>query len=178
MIAISDIEDGIVDRLTAKMSGVGKISVQKGFDGFPQPALYVSTEEGQLERVTNTRYKQRVKIYLDVIFKHLGEEKERRRGIYTILQASILTLLAQDLGLDIHPIEPKSWRNVTTTEYSSKGLLAFTIELATSFTITVLNDEQLTDLMEVGLSYYLQDAPDDDIVDAEDTVSLPDLPKI
>ena len=50
------------------------------------------------------------------------------------------------------------------------GLIAFSLEMSTSYTISRLDDEAVTDLLTVGLNYYLK--PGDDIVDASDIVTL------
>lgn len=176
MPTISEIEDAIVERLQERLTTAGKIAVQKGIEGFPQPALYVSTEDGTLTRSTADKYKQSLKIYLDIIFKHLGNEKERRRGIYLILEGAIQTLIGQDLGLKINPLEVKGFRNTTSKELTDAGLLAFSIEVATSHYLTIQSDEAITDLMTVGLAYYLRE-PLDATADSADAVDLPLLPK-
>jgi hypothetical protein len=78
-------------------------------------------------------------------------------------------LLLQDLGLGIKPLIPKSWRNATSEELRKKGLIAFTLELGTSYVISKLGEEATDDLLSIGLNYYLK--PGDDIVDASDVIT-------
>jgi hypothetical protein len=168
---LTQIEDAIVERIQTKLAATaGMVAVQKGAEGLPQPAVYISTEAAKFEKTTMQSYRQEVTIFVDIIFSHLASEGERRKGVYLILQGIVQTLLLQNLGLAITPLVPRNWRNVTTEEFREKGLIVYSLELATSFVITKLDDEAVADLLTVGLNYYLK--PGDDVVDASDTVTL------
>jgi len=170
---LTQIEDAIVARIKTKLAAAaGVVTVQKGAEGLPQPAVYVSTEEGSFRAVTQTSFNQEVKIFVDIIFSHLASEGERRKGVYLILLGIIQTLLLQKLGLAIKPLTPRGWRNTTTEEFREKGLIVYSLELATSFVITKLDDEATDDLLLVGLNYYLQDPADDGEIDASDELTL------
>ncbi|MEW6595653.1 MAG: phage protein Gp37 [Thermodesulfobacteriota bacterium] len=168
---LAQIEEAIVGRVKTKLAAVaGTLAVQRGAEGLPQPAVYVSTEAGRFQAVTQQSFRQELTIFVDVIFSELSSEGERRKGVYLILQGIIQTLLLQQLGLAIKPIVPTSWRNTTTEEYREQGLIVYSLELATSYVISKLDDEATVDLLTVGLNYYLK--PGDDTVDASDTVTL------
>jgi len=169
---INQIEDAIVTRIKAKLGATaGKVDVQKGVEGIPQPAVYVSTEAGRFEKITQVTFKQHLTLFVDIVFSYRGaKDSERRKGMYLILEGILQALLLQDLELKIKPLEPQSWRNTTVEELRSQGLLSFSLELTTSYTISKIDDEALTDLLVIGLNYYL--APGDDTVDASDTVTL------
>lgn len=168
---LTQIEDAIVDRIQTKLAATaGMVAVQKGAEGIPHPAVYVSTEEGSFKEITQVSFNQEVRIFVDIIFSNLASEGERRKGVYLILQGIIQTLLLQKLGLAIKPLKPTRWRNITTEEFRKEGLIVYSLELATSFVITKLDEEVVADLLTVGLNYYLK--PGDDTVDASDTVTL------
>ncbi|MCL2790119.1 MAG: DUF1834 family protein [Desulfobulbus sp.] len=172
---LNQIEDAIVALIKAKLAAAaGKVAVQKGVEGIPQPAVYVSTEAGRFEKVTFSSYKHELTIYVDIVFSYRGaDDANRRKGIYLILEGVLQALLLQDLGLAIKPLVPKNWRNTTVEELRQQGLLAFSLELATSYTISrAASDEEAAapDLLTVGLNYYL--TPGDDIADAVDLVTL------
>lgn len=168
---LTQIEDAIVDRIKTKLAATaGMVAVQKGAEGIPHPAVYVSTEEGSFKEITQVSFNQEVRIFVDIIFSNLASEGERRKGVYLILQGIIQTLLLQKLGLAIKPLKPTRWRNITTEEFRKEGLIVYSLELATSFVITKLDEEVVADLLTVGLNYYLK--PGDDTVDASDTVTL------
>lgn len=173
---LTQIEDAIVARIETKLAATaGMVSVQKGAEGIPHPAVYVSTEAARFEKATMQSYRQEVTIFVDVIFSHLASEGERRKGVYLILQGIVQTLLLQDLGLAIKALVPRNWKNVTTEEFREKGLIVYSLELATSFVIAKLDDEVVADLLTVGLNYYLK--PGDDIIDASDELTLEEAPQ-
>ncbi|MDR2551450.1 MAG: DUF1834 family protein [Desulfobulbus sp.] len=171
---INEIEDAIIALIKEKVGDVaGKIAVQKGVDGIPQPAVYVSTEAGQFKKVTFTSYQHELTIYVDIVFSYRGaDDASRRKGIYQILEGVLRILIWQDLGLAIKPLVPRNWKNTTVEEMRQQGLLAFSLELTTAYTIAQAKDEEtaVADLLAVGLNYYL--TPGDDIADAVDLVSL------
>ncbi|MDR3631481.1 MAG: DUF1834 family protein [Desulfocapsaceae bacterium] len=167
---LTQIEDAIVALLTTKLAASSaRISVQKGFEGLPQPAVYVSTEAGRFEKISQSTFREHLTLFVDVLFSQRSDERERRKGIYLILEGILQTLLLQDLGLQVKPIEPQNWRNTTTEEFRKQGLLAFSLELTTSYTISKQDDETVTDLLAVGLNYYLEPG---DRLEASDTVTL------
>jgi hypothetical protein len=170
MPTITEIEDAIVAKLESRLESARKIGIQKGVEGIPQPAVYVSTESGKFKKVTMTKWRQTLTIYVDIVFKHLSNERERRKGVYAILEGVVQTLFLKTLDLAIDPIEPQSFRNTTTEDLISKGLMAFSLELETANYITELDDEEAVDLLRIGLNYYL--TPGDDVVDASDLVTL------
>lgn len=167
---LTRIEDAIVELIERKMSTTaGMVEVQKGFQGLIKPAVYVSTDAATFEKVTQSSFRQTVTVYVDIVFSHLMDERERRKGVYLILAGVVQLLLLQDLGLDIKPLTPKRWRDATTEELRKKGLIAFSLELSTSYIIRKLDEEATDDLLSIGLNYYLK--PGDDIVDASDLIT-------
>jgi hypothetical protein len=173
MVTLNDIEETIVTRVQSKLSAAaGFVAAQRGIEGIPQPAVYVSIEEGSFRKITSTTWEQAVTCFVDIVFSNLQNEAQRRKGIYAILEGVVQCLLMQKLGLDIAPLAPKSFRNITSAEHASKGLIVYEMEFNTSCNISKLDEEETTDLLEIGLSYYLQDPTDDDIPDAADTVTL------
>ena len=164
MITMSQIEDAIVQRLKGKGLQVRDIDIQKGIEGIAQPAVYVAIEDGRFEQVSNYTFKQILSIFLYIVFKHLRTEKERRRGIYPILEGIAGTLTLQDLGLAIEPLKPIRFRDITDDDTANAGMIAYQMEFETSYNITRVDDETVTDLLRIGLNYYLK--PGDDAVDA------------
>lgn len=170
---ISAIEDAIKNRLQSKIgAALAGMGIQRGIDGIPQPGVYISTEEGAFSKVSSDTFKQEITCYLDIVFSSLANsgEEMRRKGIYLILEAIVLALLLQKLNLAITPIIPKSFRNTTTEEIKNKGMIYFTLTLTTSYHIKCVDDEAITDLLAIGLQYYLK--PGDDNADASDQIDL------
>lgn len=169
---IIDIENKVITRLEDGGLSVRDVSIKSGTTGIIYPAVFLSTETGDYKRITQTKYRCELTLVIIVIFKNYKSEKDRRHGVYPILQGVIDLLLLQDLDLEILPIIPKSFRNVTDDALADKGLLAYQIELETSYVIEKTDDETTVDLLKVGLEYYLQDPEDDEVMDAQDIVEL------
>jgi hypothetical protein len=110
---------------------------------------------------------------VDIVFSHLGNEEQRRRGIYPLLEGIVQALLLQTLGLGIAPLRPKTFRNVTSETLRAKGLLVYSLEFETSCHLRKLDEEEADDLLRVGLNYYLQDPEDDEVADASDLIGEP-----
>lgn len=169
---IVEIENKIIERLEAGGLSVRDISIKSGSAGIIYPAVFLTTESGDYKRITQVKYRCELTLVIVVIFKHYKSEKDRRHGVYPILQGVINLLLFQDFDLEILPIRPVRFRNVTDDDLADKGLLAYQIELETSYVINKTDDETVVDLLKVGLEYYLQDPEDDDVKDAQDIVAV------
>lgn len=172
---INEIENGTVALISDKLESARKIGVQKGVQGLTQPAVYASVDEGRFERITQTKVKQFATLYVDLIFTSLKDQQARREGINLILEGCLQLLLLSDLGLTIQPLMPKRWRNTTTEELDKLGLISYSLELETSYILEKLETEAITDLLHVGLTYYLNIGTA--LADGSDTVSLPLVPK-
>lgn len=166
---INEIEDATVSLLTANLESARKIGVQKGVQGLTHPAVYASVDEGHFEKVTGATYKQFVTLYVDIIFSSLKDQKARREGINLILEGALQLLLFNDLGLGIHPLAPKSWKNTTTTELDELGLISYSLELSTFYHLKKQSTEEVSDLITIGLSYLL--TPGDTTVDGSDILT-------
>jgi hypothetical protein len=167
---LNEIENGLVERITQRLESARKIGVQKGVEGLTQPAVYASAEAGTFKKVGQSSFEHEVKIFLDVIFSNLKDQRSRREGINLILEGIVQLLTLQTLDLSIDPLRPLSWRNTTTEDMDKLGLISYSLELRTAYIITRVDDEAVTDLLTIGLQYYLK--PGDDTADAGDTVTL------
>lgn len=170
-ILINAIEDAAVALVRERLEQARKVAVQKGVTGIPDPGVYCSVESGTFERVTASRWKQTLTMYVDLVFVNLQSQERRREGVNLILDGVLRLLLNNVLGLDITPLAPRVWRNTTTTEMDGKGLITYSLELTTSCSLAWTDPEEVFDLLAVGLDYYLQE-PADDAADAADLVTL------
>jgi hypothetical protein len=169
---IVDIEKKAIERLTSGGLAVRDVEIQKGARGIVYPAVFVSTEAGKFVRIGQAACKLTVTLTVIIVFKHLTSEKDRRHGVYPVLEGVVNLLMLQTLGLEISPLIPVGFRNVTDEELADDKLMAYQLELETSFTLTRVDDEKATDLLQIGLQYFLQDPEDDQEADAEDLVDF------
>lgn len=170
---LSTIEDAIVDTLDAQqLFQVRDVDIAQIKQGLAHPAVFVSVESGAFKKVTGRTFHCTARVFLVVLFKDLKDERARRRGIYPILLGIILLLAGKRLGLEIAPIAPERFRNVTRENFTKLGLTAYEIELSTSFDVTVTQEDESTafDMLHLGVEYYLQDPADDGKPDASDEV--------
>ena len=63
------IEQAIADRIQTKLAdAAGKIDVQRGIEGIPVQAIYVSLESGTFEKTTSETFGCMVTGFVDVVF--------------------------------------------------------------------------------------------------------------
>jgi len=173
---LTHIEEGVLALITEKIEGVRASGIQKDARGmFVNPSVAAACLDGELEKVTQVTYKQNVTLSVLLTFKDLQGEQKRRKGINPLIMGVIQTLLLQDMDLAIKPLVPLRFRDITTTNDYTEGKVRYLLQFATSFTITSQSDEEITDLLRVGLDYIL--TPGDEAADTADLVNLPELPK-
>ncbi len=167
----ADIDLAIQQRITDKISSIRDVMVKKGARGMlVTPAVSVSVEQGTFEKQGQATYKIPTDIYVELEFKNLRNEEDRRKGAYPIFLAIIQYLTLQTFNLDIDPLAPVKWGNVTEKEDKATGVLRLMIIFRTGFTIRKIDDAAINSLLKIGIDYFLK--PGDDVKDASDTVTL------
>jgi hypothetical protein len=168
---LTDIEQGALDRITTRIDGIRISGIKKDAAGmFVNPSVAAACLDGEMEKITQVTYRQKVTLSVLLIFKDLQGEDKRRKGINPLLLGIIQILLLQDLGLAIKPLVPLRFRDITTTNDYTEGKVRYLLQFATSYTITSQSDEEVDDLLRVGFNYYLK--PGDDTADASDLLTL------
>lgn len=167
---LADIEQNALDLLKSKGLRARDFAVQKGADSLVNPAVHAAIEAGAMTKVSKTTFRQEVELYLYLTFKNLKKEKERREGLYPILEGAIQLLLLQTLDLTIDPLVPVKFANVTTEQDTQEGKLVFYVQFKTFYYVEKVEEEAAAELLQIGLNYYLK--PGDDEVDATDIVEL------
>ncbi|KAF0145114.1 MAG: cytoplasmic protein [Nitrospirae bacterium] len=166
----SNIEKAVETRIESKLESVRDVKIQKGpKNNLLNPGVFVSVEEGVFEAV-GRGWKQKLDVYVEIEFENLRDEEQRRVGAFLILSAIIQYLCGQNLGLNISELKPSKWQNVTGEEDHKASKTRFQIVFKTAFNIEPVSDEVVTDLLKVGLDYYLK--PGDETKDASDEVTL------
>lgn len=168
---IAEIENKILDWLDNAGLGVRATDVTKG-ESIKKPAAFVYIEAGQLSRVAMAKIKVSLDVYVLIAFRSVRDELERRHGLYPILEGVMQGLMLADLDLDITPLIPGRFANITDAEFREKNTLVYQIKFGTSYVMTPVEEEDVVDLLRIGLEYYLQDPADDGVVDASDLVTL------
>lgn len=170
---LTDIEQAIVDHLHERLAAASRISIDEAHSAvsLKMPAVDVIVGGGRFERVAQ-QYKLVAQVYVIVTFQNLRSVADRRRGVYPILEAVLALLSGRSFDLKISPLRPLRLDNITEEQEAAEGKVVFQIEFETGWVIVAQDDETVTDLLRVGLNYYLQDPADDDEADASDLVTL------
>lgn len=167
----TDIESAVLTEITTRLETVRATAIQKDAQGlYPGPTASVAVFEGTFEKVTQATWKQKVTVNVLLTFKHERGEEERRKGINPLVQGVVQYLMLRDLGLNMEPLKPVRFRDVTDSDDYEERKIVYLVEFSTSFTITKPDLEVAVDLLRIGMNYYLK--PGDDIVDASDLVTL------
>jgi len=166
---LADIETKIAERLNQKLTEPKRVGIDEAHTALSIPTIDVVVGGGSFTRAAQ-HYKIIASVYVVVTFQNLRGTADRRKGIYTILEAILACLIHHQLGLAIDALKPKRMDNITSQEEAREGKVIFQIEFETGFIVELLSDEQVSDLLKIGLNYYLK--PGDDTADASDLVTL------
>jgi len=162
---IAEVVVGILEKLKAAGLDVREYSFKNLVDGtvsLTRPAVNISCNTADFQKVTINTWKAKLNISLIVVFQHLkgGSTGEalRKEGVYKILEAIIQALLLQKLDLELqNPLFPMSFRNVTTEKYANAGYQLYQINFWTSINFTRTDEaEDWGNLTSIMAEYYLQ----------------------
>jgi hypothetical protein len=167
---LTEIEEAIVARLNLKIAAPKRVDIDEAHTALGVPAIDVIVGGGSFRKVAQTKYELSPSVYVVVTFQHLRSVRDRRKGVYPILEAIAATLIGQKLGLAIDPLAPKRLDNITEKAEAEDGKIVFQLEFETGFILEKVSDEEITELLSVGFNYYLK--PGDDVEDATDLVEL------
>lgn len=168
---ITEIETAVLTQITSAFTSISGGKIQKDARGLlVNPSVAVAIVDGNVRKVTQATYKIEGNVSILLTFKDLRGEPSRRSGIYPLVEGIFGLLLLKDLGLAIDKLIPEKFSEVTTDADYTSGEIKYLLQFRTGWNITEQSDEVVTDLIRVGLSYYLK--PGDDTADTTDTVIL------
>ena len=172
----TDIERAIETYLVSRIEAIRKTAIQRNMRYiFNNPAITVAILKAKSREVGRRSFRFDPIIDVMVTFYNAKSEEDRREAINPLVIAIIRALTRKKLGLDIDELKPTGFREVTEEEDYKENKILFLLEFTTHFFLQGDEDEIVDDLLPVGLSYLLK--PGDAVVDATDTIDLPDLPK-
>lgn len=166
---LTDIEEKIAERLEAKLAEPKRVDIEAAHTALAVPSVDVIVGGGDFAKVSQ-HYKLKADVFVVVTFQNLRSVKDRRKGVYPILESIVALLVGNSLGIKIDPLIPRRLDNITEEKEAKEGKIVFQLEFETSFVIQKLSDEEIVDLLSIGLNYYLK--PGDDTADAADLVSV------
>lgn len=147
--------------------------VDRKVGSLAKPAINVSINTGNFQKVTMSTYKKICVVSIFLIVTELRGEDKRRNMLYELLTgiAKILHLNKLDLPLQ-DPLKPVSFANVTDDKFMAAGMLIYELTMSCSYNIDFEHEEDLGELESIQNYYYLQDPADDGVYDAEGLVDM------
>jgi len=172
----TDIEKAIEADLVGRIAEIRKTAVQRNMRFvYNNPAITVAILKATATPVGRRAFRFDATVDVMVAFYHAKSEEDRREGVNPLVMAIIRVLTRQKFGLDITELRPTGFREVTEEQDFKDNKVVYLLEFTTAFFLQGDDPEVTTDLLTVGLSYLL--TPGDAVVDATETIDLPELPK-
>jgi hypothetical protein len=168
---LKEIEEAVVARLNEKIASPKNVRIDEAHSDLTlkMPGIDVIISGGAFSRLAQ-KYELTCSVFVIVTFQNLKSVKGRRHGVYPILEAVIACLVLQKFGLSIDAFVPKRLDNITDEKEAGEGRAVFQLEFETGWTIEKMTDEDVNDLVTIGLNYYL--TPGDEDVDATDIIRV------
>lgn len=170
---LKEIEEAVAARLKEKVMSASpkNVRIDEAHSDLTlkTPGIDVIIGGGSFARLAQ-KYKLTCSVFVIVTFLNRKTVKDRRHGVYPIMEAALGCLVLQTFGLSIDALVPKRIDNITDGKEADEGKVVFQLELETGFTVEKMTDETLGDLLEIGLNYYLK--PGDDESDATDIIRI------
>jgi hypothetical protein len=170
---LSAIEQATLTKITTTLEDVRAAGIQRDARGlYVGPTVEVAILGRSFSRVTAEAFRQEATVSVLIGVTNQKGEAPRRESVNALIEGIIGLLLLETFELEIRPLTPKSFREVSDDDDVREGKILYLLEFVTSFVVVKPNAEMLTDLLSVGVNYYLK--PGDDLVDASDPISLGD----
>lgn len=168
---LAEIEDAVVELvegLGLPVRDVDLKELQRG--NVARAAGVVSIEDATFRKQGQSVFRCEPTIVIVILFRQLKGDRDRRKGLYPLLEGVQSRLALETLNLGIDPLVPARWRNVTDEELASYGIKAYQIEFRTGFAMRKPADDEAEELIRIGLDYFLP--ADDTAPSAQDLVIL------
>jgi hypothetical protein len=101
----------------------------------------------------NNEIRQTVNISVVVLTEAPRSTEERHKRLYPVLQGILHLLSGEDLGLDIAPLAPGAFRDITFAELAGGGAIAWQIDFTTDYTLEVASKEDAAEMITLGVRY-------------------------
>jgi hypothetical protein len=172
---LATIEDEALKRIRSKWpQGLGKIAefdISNQVDGIICPGISIAAECIGFTKSRKDVWLKKVVVHVYLVFKDLrGSGKKLREGAHLIVSAVENILCGQTLGLEIEQLLPKASPEITDDELRLAQRIAFRVDFETNFEIEKMTDEQVSELLAIGVNYFLM--PGDSTPDASDELTL------
>ena len=152
---IKRLEDNGLDVQELDLKGTGDGSEAEAVKRCKLPAVFVALAGGRFEKKSDFLSRMEARILVAVAFKHAVSGRKRRHGAYVSLEAIAGLLANQKLGLDIDPITPGRWYDITDRALAQAGIALYQVEMNTFFDFETVETIALHDLLLIHVDYDL-----------------------
>lgn len=121
--------------------------------------------------ITGRTVYQKFLILGQVITKNVAKESERRKSLHPAVQYVVQRTLFDNIGLDMEPIRPLSWREITSEEDLGNGLMKVEIRLECKAFVPKLSPTETEQLL-LGIDGSIMIKDGDDTADATDNINF------
>ena len=167
---LTAIEQATLQRLTDRIPELKSAAVQKDSrQQLRDISVAVAVLDGKFGKIGQACFRNECTVSILLKFKNMQSEEARRRGINPLVIAATQLLIGQRLDLEISPLVPITFRDVTTDEKYDAGVIEYLLTFTTWFDIRQLDEEDLGELVTLAIDYLL--TPDDNTVDASDILT-------
>jgi phage gp37-like protein len=183
---IAQIEDAIIERIKSAQGLGYTLRAVESYAGQLEslaeavrmfPAMWVAVKgSGKPERIGPEKWKVPLTVAVFVGSRNVRGERATRHGTvdsvgsYQMLEDVQTLLTWQDFGLAIDHLTLGPWRTLANGKLQGQALSVLVQEFGTAYVLKRPTEENIQDLLRIGLNYHL--TPDDGTADAEDLVTL------
>ena len=108
--------------------------VDRAVGSLQRPAVNISINSGNFEKLTMTKRKLHLVVSLFLVVQNLNSEKLRRFDVYRLVESVCSALFLLSLGLDLQDrLIPTGFSNVTDNTFASAGYQLFKIDFSCSY---------------------------------------------
>ena len=155
------IETAIEAYLVAKIAAFRTAKRQQNMRFiFTDPAVTVAVFGGKLTKVGQISFKVSCPVHIEIALTNARGEEARRDGVNPLVFGVLIALSRQRFGLKMTDLMPEGFKDVTTEEDFKANKIVYDLEFSTSFNIEISGDEDETDLIAVGLNYFMESDAD------------------
>ncbi|MDR2104640.1 MAG: hypothetical protein LBP51_02685 [Deferribacteraceae bacterium] len=101
----------------------------------------------------NNEIRQNLNVSVVVVTEAPRSADERNKRLYPVLQGILHLLSGEDLELDIAPLIPGAFRDISFDDLTSIGAIAWQIDFTTDYTLETVSKEDAEEMIELGVSY-------------------------
>jgi hypothetical protein len=168
------IETELEEKIIAELKSVGfsarEIDLDEDVAKLIAPAIHCRITQASFKDLTMTSSRANAIVSVHMVVKSLKSEKDRRHSIHSLIAGCIGYLSCKKFGLEISPLKPRNYTEITNDDMRSTGFIEYRIDFSTSYVSKPVSNAEAMNFLSVGMEYFLK--PGDDVAEAQSIVEL------